>query len=138
MGTETRTFRTPCIGRFRGSIRRHPAYAGRDGFSLDPNRTETNHARSVTPHLARPSSPCSPAGVRSGLRSRRGGDERDIVGVLSNRFKLPKPTIQRVILAEAITHERTAATLRNGIMNTLTLAKDIDAAIEHEILAPAS
>ena len=57
------------------------------------------------------------------------GEARDALAVLSNRFSLSKRTIHLALIAEGMRHERTAATLGNGMANQLTMARGAETAI---------
>jgi hypothetical protein len=61
------------------------------------------------------------------------GEARDVPAVLSNRFKLSKRTVTISIVAEALKHERTAVTLRNGMVNLLAMARQAEGAIDADL-----
>ncbi len=54
------------------------------------------------------------------------GDAREVSAVLANRFRLPEAVIDAVLVHEGIRHERVATTLRIGVTNALTIARDVD------------
>jgi hypothetical protein len=65
------------------------------------------------------------------------GDARDVPAVLANRFKIPERTIHLVLIAEGMAHERTAAALRNGMVNALAMAREAGGGIHEELSGSA-
>jgi hypothetical protein len=63
------------------------------------------------------------------------GDARDMPAVLANRFKVPERTIHLVLIAEGMAHERRAATLHNGMLNTIAMAREASEEIHEELSA---
>lgn len=61
------------------------------------------------------------------------GESRELSAVLANRFHTSERMIDTVLVTEGMRHERVAAALRNGLVNTLSLAHDANAAVESEI-----
>jgi hypothetical protein len=47
-----------------------------------------------------------------------------VVATLARRFELDQSTIETVLVAEGLRHERTAVALKNGIVNALAIARD--------------
>ncbi len=47
-----------------------------------------------------------------------------IVATLSKRFEIDQVTVETVLVIEGRRHERTAVALRNGIVNTLAIARE--------------
>jgi len=61
------------------------------------------------------------------------GDVRDLTAVLANRFQLSRRVIHLTLIAEGMRHERTAASLRNGIVNALAMAREDSSAVAEEL-----
>lgn len=61
------------------------------------------------------------------------GRAHELVAVLANRFQFPQRTVVAVLMAEGMSHQRAAATLRNGISNVLMLARDAERITVEEI-----
>ncbi len=61
------------------------------------------------------------------------GDTRDLCALLANRFHTSERIIQTVLVLQGIQHERAAATLRNGIRNTLSLEREAVRSVEEDI-----
>ena len=59
-------------------------------------------------------------------------------GALANRFRTTERIINRVLVAEGMRHEREAAMLRNGLLNTLELSRESGAAVEADLLEQKS
>jgi hypothetical protein len=64
-------------------------------------------------------------------------DVRDMAAVLANRFKIPERVIHLVLIAEGMAHERTAAALRNGMVNALSMAREAGSGIHEELSGSA-
>ena len=61
------------------------------------------------------------------------GSQRDIIAVLANRFRLPKRTVQMLIISSGMRHERVASTLSVGIANLLELSQEAADAVTDEL-----
>ncbi len=56
-----------------------------------------------------------------------------MIATLAKRFDLPEHVIEVTLIAEGMRHERTAATLRNGLANVLAMARETGATIEEDL-----
>jgi len=61
------------------------------------------------------------------------GDAREISAVLANRFRTSERVVDAVLVVEGIRHQREAAALRNGLVNTLAIAQEAIAAVDEEL-----
>ena len=53
--------------------------------------------------------------------------------VLANRFHTSERIADAVLVIEGMRHEREAAALRNGLVNTLSIAQEAIAAVDEEL-----
>jgi hypothetical protein len=61
------------------------------------------------------------------------GEQRELSAVLANRFHTSERIIDTVLVSEGMRHERIAAALRNGLVNTLSIAHEASSAFDTEI-----
>ena len=61
------------------------------------------------------------------------GETRELSRVLASRFSTSERIIDTVLVIEGMRHERTAATLKTGIIGALEAAKDASAAIDSDL-----
>jgi hypothetical protein len=62
-----------------------------------------------------------------------GGETRELSAVLANRFHTSERIVDAVLVIEGMRHEREAAALRNGLVNTLAIAQEAIAAVDEEL-----
>jgi len=61
------------------------------------------------------------------------GEKRDLSAVIAKRFDIPESTICLVLTLEGMRHERTAAALRNGVLNALAIASEAGHGVNDDI-----
>ena len=61
------------------------------------------------------------------------GERIHISGALANRFRTTERVINCVLVTEGMRHQREAAMLRTGLLNTLELSRESAAAVEADL-----